>query len=173
MRQQPAFISSYSACACLSHPVADLGEPRGAMTPGPALFVAEKGPRAWEKFKLSHRKTFEFSNKGPAVPKTATGHTLSSDRYFRNLRKDVLLKRNLTLLGSRRANVKPLSLRPSTVKTSPKWGASPKLLSIIKNRRAVAFKERDRKTARKMAENREPSMPTSPLQRTSCLGSHL
>ena len=52
------------------------------MAASPALLVAEKGPRAWEKFKLNHRKTFEFSNKGsafdfdPAVPKTATGRDI-------------------------------------------------------------------------------------------------
>ena len=39
---------------------------KGAMAPCPALLVAEKGPAPGKKLKLNHRKTFEFSNKGPA-----------------------------------------------------------------------------------------------------------
>ena len=34
---------------------------QGAMAPGPALLVAQKGPARKKKLKRNHRKTFEYT----------------------------------------------------------------------------------------------------------------
>ena len=56
------------------HSVVVLGGCHGAMAPGPALFVTQKGPRVQEKIekRLSNKGPADDLALGPAIPKTAT-----------------------------------------------------------------------------------------------------